>query len=172
MYFPYVPQEFLSWEIHAGGLPGHFGQNKTNTNSIGRAWRRMSLKSLASVARVNWPSNKSRLSDFTLHSLCQLPLARREPRFYTRVAKIQKRHDSILVVVDRFSKMAHFIPCFKTSDASRVAVLFFDNVIKLHGYLKLWCLIGTLSLLAISGKHFSTRWAPNWNSQQLSSTNG
>jgi hypothetical protein len=40
--------------------------------------------------------------------------------------------DSILVMVDIFSNMAHFIPCQKTSDATRIEKLFFKNILRLH----------------------------------------
>ena len=42
-------------------------------------------------------------------------------------------HDAILVVVDRLTKMAIFIPTTKSMPAPDVAALFIQNVIRLHG---------------------------------------
>ena len=42
-------------------------------------------------------------------------------------------YDSILVVVDKFTKMGHFIPTTEKTSAEGLAHLFRDNVWKLHG---------------------------------------
>ncbi|CAI7803618.1 unnamed protein product [Closterium sp. NIES-54] len=53
--------------------------------------------------------------------------------FITGLPSTSRGHDSILVVIHKFSKMGHFIPTNATAIAEATARLFFDRIITIHG---------------------------------------
>ena len=67
--------------------------------------------------------------------------------FVLGLLRTKKGHDLIYVVVDRFSNIAHFIPCHKTDDVKHISYLFFREIICLHGMSHTIVSIGMLSSL-------------------------
>nr|GEW05291.1 transposon Ty3-I Gag-Pol polyprotein [Tanacetum cinerariifolium] len=53
--------------------------------------------------------------------------------FVTRLPQTQRRHDAIWVVVDRLTKSAHFLPIRKDYPVSRLAEIFQQEIVRLHG---------------------------------------
>jgi transposase InsO family protein len=51
------------------------------------------------------------------------------------IVKLPKSNgfDSIWVVVDRLTKMAHFVPCRESTNAKELANIFIQNIFRLHG---------------------------------------
>src|SRR3954454_11849901 len=56
-----------------------------------------------------------------------------EMDFVTSFTRSQKGHDAIFVVIDRFSKVAHFLPVKETISASQLADLYVSRIVSLHG---------------------------------------
>ncbi|XP_066365257.1 uncharacterized protein [Miscanthus floridulus] len=129
---------FLLQEAHAGGLAGHFGIKKTlDMLSDHFFWPHMRRDVQRHVARcIICLKAKSRLNPHGLYTplpVSNVPWEDISMDFILGLPRSQRGRDSIFVVVDRFSKMAHFIPCHKNDDASHVADLFFREIVHLHG---------------------------------------
>ena len=53
--------------------------------------------------------------------------------FVNGLPKTLKGNDSIWVIVDRLTKVAHFIPVRTKYSGDKLAQLYVDNIVKLHG---------------------------------------
>jgi hypothetical protein len=57
--------------------------------------------------------------------------------FITGLPKTQKQNDSIMVVIDKLSKYAHFIPVKSTFKVINIAEIFMKEIFRLHGIPKM-----------------------------------
>jgi hypothetical protein len=131
-------RENLLKEKHSGGLAGNFGHEKVFSKlNESYFWlgMREDVKIFVGKCRICHHS-KGKRQNAGLYQ--PLPIPERpwdvvSMDFILGLSRTQRGFDSIFVVIDRFSKMAHFILSPKTSDATHIANLIFKEVIRLHG---------------------------------------
>jgi hypothetical protein len=128
----------LMQEAHGGGLMGHFGAKKTEDILASHLfWPKMRRDVEWFVSRcTTYQKAKSRLNPHDLYiplPVPSIPWADISMNFVLGLPWTKRGRDSIFVVVDRFSKMAYFIPCHKSDDVVHIADLFFKEIVRLHG---------------------------------------
>jgi hypothetical protein len=125
-------------EKHFGGLAEHFGHDKAYallSSSYYWPGMRSDVKKFVEICR-GFQYEKGKQQNIGLYQpfpILERPWNAISMDFMLGLTRTHRWSDSIFVVVDRFSKMAHFIPCQKTSDATHIANLFFKEVVRLHG---------------------------------------
>nr|GEV54382.1 hypothetical protein [Tanacetum cinerariifolium] len=139
---PYSPQLVRTLVTSLGsGLAGHFDRDKTLALLREQFyWPKMErdVNRLLERCRTCYIA-ETHSSNAGLYTPLSVPVAPWEDFSLDCVLGFpytQRAKDSVMVVVDRFLKMAHFVPCLKTFDASQVARLYFEEIVKLHGVRK------------------------------------
>ncbi|GBG81351.1 hypothetical protein CBR_g32024 [Chara braunii] len=143
-------------EFHDQAAAGHMGFHKT----------------LARVSRLYvWPKRKDFVKDYVAECpTCQevnsanhlpygllqplpIPEGRRQSISMDFIGPLRpltpRGHDAILVVVDRFTKRARFVPCRYAISAREVADIVFDRVVRDHGL--------PLSIISYRDPRFTSR---------------
>ncbi len=153
----YVPEgkmrDTLLKECHDGPLAGHGGAKRTTT-FLKKSYYWPNLKLDAEeyvktclVCQQNRTLNKKQASLLQPLPIPEGPWESVSMDFMVSLPP-SKGFDAIMVVVDRFSKMAHFIPTKDEAMAQETGRLFFSHIFKHHG-LVVTCSVVTYSVIKV-----------------------
>lgn len=129
----------ILYDHHDSKTAGHYGFEKT-LDILRRNfyWPKMTQEirkytMSCEVCQKAKPSNQKPQGELNPLPIPDHPWSDISMDFITALPKTKRGHDAILVVVDRLTKMAHFIPTTTDASAKFTANLFLDNIVKLHG---------------------------------------
>ena len=130
----------LMREVHDAPTGGHLGREKTYRRLTTRVYWRGVFRDVNDYVRSCVSCAQNKASHLTASDLLHpLPIPSRRWETITMdfvgpLPKTASGHDFLLVVVDKFSKTVHLIPCTQTVTAAEVAQLVYDHVVRLHGF--------------------------------------
>jgi transposase InsO family protein/uncharacterized protein YjiS (DUF1127 family) len=141
VYIPAVNEikSKLMCEYHDVPLAGHVGIHKT-LERLKRQWFWPKMKNdvedyvrSCTACQQNKPSHQKPMG-----LLQPLPIPERRWQqvtmdLITQLPMSKNGFDAVLVVVDKLSKMVHYVPTNTNADADQLAKLFLNNVVKYHG---------------------------------------
>ena len=132
-------KDTLLHEVHEANYAGHPGVTRSMQLLVRQFWWPGMHAEIAAYVKScpKCQANKSRNQKRNGH-LMPLEIPSRawdeiSMDFITCLPTTRAGYDAILVVVDRLTKMAHFIPCVTKCTGEQVAKMLWDHVFKYHG---------------------------------------
>ena len=139
----YVPHDDalrldLLRQHHDDPLAGHFGVSKTLDLLSRNYWFPGMPSFVKEYVTTCDPCSRAKPPRHLKHGeLLPLPVPNRPWKGiscnFIVDLPVSNGYESLLVFVDRLTKMTHIVPCSKTATASDFARMFLDHIVRLHG---------------------------------------
>ncbi len=139
VYIPVGMRDAMLHEAHDALMSGHLGMDKTMERLARVAFWPHMERDVRHYVRTCDSCQRCKPSNLKPPGLLRpLPIPSQNWEciamdFIVRLPMTAAGHDAILTVVDRLTKMAHFIPTTTTVTAEAAAKQFFAGVVRLHG---------------------------------------